>query len=78
MASKLLINLHKNETMKEEIERTPGGVKITIKTIGKGDNAIYRLMVEGGIRGTYSTKEAAQEAKKDYISGLKNKKTKRK
>ncbi len=60
--------------MKEEIEKTPGGVKITIKTIGEGDNAYYRLMVEGSNQGTFSTKKDAIEAKKTYIASLQSRK----
>ena len=44
------------------------------KTIGEGDNAYYRLIVEGSNQGTFSTKKDAIEAKKTYIASLQSRK----
>ena len=42
--------------------------------IGEGEFKYYRVMLLGGILGTFDTKEKAEKHKKDYIRNVRRKK----
>lgn len=58
-----------NPNSGKEIDRqTKGGIKFKIEQFGEGSNAYFRLYVDGGQAGNYTSEESAKKGIDNYLA----------